>query len=86
MKPDTFLNMSYPCGPGLPSVLSQNLKYNFFYFLIYFWLRRVLAAARGIFVEAVKIFFVVHGLLSSCGVRVFSSLVVAHRLQDAWAL
>ena len=27
-----------------------------------------------------------HGLLSSCGVRVFSSLVVARRLQSTWAL
>ena len=28
----------------------------------------------------------VRGLLSSCGVQVFSSLVVAGGLQDAWAL
>ena len=28
----------------------------------------------------------VRGLLSSCGMQVFSSLVVAHRLQGAWAL
>ena len=42
--------------------------------------------ACGIFVEACGLFVVVRGLLSSCGVRVFSSLVVVHRLQGAWAL
>ena len=29
---------------------------------------------------------VVRGLLSSCGMWVFSSLVVVHRLQGVWAL
>ena len=59
---------------------------NLFIYFIYFCLRRVLVAARGIFVEACGIFIVVRGLLSSCGVRVFSSLVVVHRLQSTWAL
>ena len=27
-----------------------------------------------------------HGLVSSCSVRVFSSLVVAHEIQSSWAL
>ena len=35
--------------------------------------------AHGVFVEA-------RGFLSSCGVWVFSSLVVARELQGAWAL
>ena len=64
----------------------------FFFFLkiyllfLYFWLRRVLAAAHGIFVEACGLFVAVHGLLFSCGVRFFSSLVVTRRLQGTWAL
>ena len=45
----------------------------------FFWLHQVLVVARTLFI-------VVHGLLSSCGVRVFSSLVVAHRLQATRAL
>ena len=48
-------------------------------FFFFFWLRRVLVVAQGIFV-------VVRGLLSSCGVWVFSSLAVVHRVQGAWAL
>ena len=59
-------------------VFLRFIYYLFIYF-IYFWLHQVLAAARGLLAA-------VHGLLSSCGVRVFSSLVVAHRLQGAWAL
>ena len=39
---------------------------------MYFWLHWVLVVACG--------------LLSSCGMWVFSSLVVAHRLQGVWAL
>ena len=56
-------------------------KINFllFIYLIYFWLCRVLVAAYRLFV-------VVCGLLSSCGVRVFSSLVVVRRLQGTWPL
>ena len=57
-----------------------------FIYLIYFWLPQVLVAAHRIFVEAYGIFVVVRGLLSSCGMRVFSSLVVACGLQIAWAL
>ena len=66
----------------------QSNKFFFFNDLlfIYFWLCRVLVAAHGIFVEACRIFIVVHGLLSNCGVRVFSPLVVAYRLQGVWAL
>ena len=45
-----------------------------------------LVAARGIFFEACGYFFASRGLLSSCGVLVFSSLVVASRLQGTWAL
>ena len=63
-----------------------------FFFFIYFWLCRVLAAARRIFVGACRIFCCStralrcrHGLLSSCGVQVFYSLVVAHRLQGTRA-
>ena len=52
----------------------------YFLYYYYFWMCWVLIAARGIFVEACGIFFVVAralfiaalGLLSSCGVRVFS--------------
>ena len=50
----------------------------FIIYFIYFWLCWVLVAACGIFVEACGIFY--------CGMSVFSSLVVAHRLQGAWAL
>ena len=38
------------------------IYYLFIYFIIYFWLHRVLVAARGLFVAA-------RGLLSSCGVQ-----------------
>ena len=43
-----------------------------FIYFVYFWLHWVLVEARG--------------LLSSCGVRVFSSLVLARRFQGTWAL
>ena len=46
---------------------------------LFIWLRQVLFAARGLFVVA-------HGLLSSCGVWVFSSLVVVRGVQNAWPL
>ena len=46
--------------------------------IIYFWLHRVLVVAHRLFVAACR-------LLSSWEVRVFS-LVVARRLQRAWAL
>ena len=49
----------------------------FIYLLI--WLCRVLVAAHGLFVVA-------RGLLSSCDVWAFLSLVVACRLQGAWTL
>ena len=38
-----------------------------------------LSLQHGLFVAA-------RGLLSSCGMRVFLSLVVVHGLQSAWAL
>ena len=64
------------------------------YIYIYiFWLRpvlvvahRIFAEARGILVAACGLFVVVRGLLSSCGVRVFSSLVVVLGFQSTWAL
>ena len=40
--------------------------FKIYHLLIYFWLHRV-------FVEACGLFVVMRGLLSSCGVRVFSS-------------
>ena len=55
--------------------------WSFALLFFFFWLRRVLVAACRIFVEAWGSFIVVHGLLSSCGMRVFASLVVARRLQ-----
>ena len=63
------------------------------HFFFFFWLHQVLVVARGTSVEACVIFFVaVHGLfiaarglLSSCGLRVFSPLVVACGLQSMWA-
>ena len=39
----------------------------------------------GSFVVALGLFAAVRGLLSSYDVQVFSSLVVAHRIQGAWA-
>ena len=53
--------------------------YLLFIYLIYFRLHRVLVAACGLFVAAC-------GLLSSCGMWVFSSLVVACSLQGVWAV
>ena len=78
-----MLSANVLCCPEVIILLSNNVF--FFLFLriyllfIYFCLRQVLVAAHGLFVAA-------RGLLSSCGVRVFSSLVVARRLQGAWAL
>ena len=55
-------------------------KYLLFIYLIYLWLHGVLVAAHGLFTAA-------RGLLSSCGMRVFSSLlVVACGIQGMWAL
>ena len=69
---------SFP--PSLPSSLPPSLH-------------RVLVAAHGIFIEVRGIFCcgarALHCgavLLSSCGMRVFLSLVVARVLQGAWAL
>ena len=45
---------------------------------LFIWLHRVSVAARGIFVEACRSFVAARRLLSSCGVWVFLSLVVAH--------
>ena len=54
--------------------------YLFIYlFNLFFWLCRVLVAARRVFVVAL-------GLLSSCGVGFFLSLVVVRGFQSAWAL
>ena len=60
--------------------------YLLFIYFIYFWLHRVSVAAHRIFVEASGLFVAACGILSSCGVWVFSSLVVVHSLQGAWAL
>ena len=75
-------------GVSLYLPLNFFFKIYFFKFIyfIYFWLHRVLVAARGNFVEAHGVFMAMRQLLSSCGVRVFSSLVVARRLQGTWAL
>ena len=62
------------------SFYSAILNQSPFIYLIYFWLRWVLVAAHGIFVEAYAgsfvavhvLFVVVGGLLSSCGVWAFS--------------
>ena len=63
------------------------------FLFIYFRLHQVLVAACGTFVAACGtfvevrgLFMVAHGLLSSCGMWVFSSLVVARGLQGTWAL
>ena len=53
---------------------------------IYFWPHGFLVAALGIFVQACGLLVAVHGLLSSCGVWFFSSVVVGRRLQGVWAL
>ena len=59
--------------------------YILFIYLIYFWLCWVLDVG-SVIAPVHGLFVVVHGLLSTCGVQVFSSLVVAHRLQGTWAL
>ena len=80
----------YICIYGICVINKIVLKIIYF---IYFWLHRVLAAAQGsslrragFFVMACRFFVAALGLLSSCGVQVFSSLVVACRFQSVWAL
>ena len=64
------------------------------FFIFYFWLHWVLVVAHGVFIKACVeasfvaargLFIAAHRLLSSCGVQVFSSLVVAHKFQGTWA-
>ena len=75
-------------------VLSNSfLKYKFIYLCIYFWLRWVFVAARGLSLVAGErglLFVAVRRLLicggfSCCGARalgVWASVVVAHRLSS----
>ena len=72
-----FLRLFHMAVPQLHPSFFRFIYYH--YYFLNFWLRRVLVAARGLFL-------VVRRLLSSCGVRVFSSLVVARGLRSAWAL
>ena len=57
-------------------VVIFSLKIYLFIHFVYFWMRQVLVVSCELFVVA-------RGLLSSCGVRVFSSLDVARRLQGS---
>ena len=59
-----------------------------FFFKIYFYLfiTYLFLAALGLSCGTRDLFVAVCGLLSSCGVQVFSSLVVVRSLQGVWAL
>ena len=75
---------------GVQEVAFFFFYYYYFFFLIYFCLHWVLVAGSslrhvGSFVAVCRLFVVVCGLLSSCGVRVSSSLAVVCRLQGARA-
>ena len=70
-----IVNRSRPADDSVVAISRQGLSIFFLkiYLFIYFWLHRVLVAGFSL-VVACKVFFF------------FSSLVVAHRLQGAWAL
>ena len=64
----------------LPSILEYTITFLMIFKILFIFIFYFLAAS------GLSCGMQVRGLLSSCGVWVISSLVVAHRLQGAWAL